>query len=36
MTVKQVVRVDMDVGMIPVVMNMLVDEIDSQQQVLIL
>jgi hypothetical protein len=30
MTVKQVMRMDMDVGMIPVVMNMLVDEIDSQ------
>ena len=30
MTVKQIVRVDMDMGMIPVVMNMLMDEIDSQ------
>jgi len=30
MTVKQVMRMDMDVGMIPVVMNMLMDEINSQ------
>jgi hypothetical protein len=29
MPVKQIMRVDMDVGMIPVVMNMLMDEIHS-------
>jgi len=29
MPVKQIMRVEMDVGMIPVVMNMLMDEINS-------
>jgi hypothetical protein len=29
MPVKQIMRVDVDVGMIPVVMNMLMDEINS-------